>query len=477
MPIAGHPMHPTGHLVVANLERLAAASGNGLHTPSPTQNTSYPSQRISTNIIQDTIEVAGAEKAPRKRNKTKNKHKRNKRQRTDIGSGSEGADEAIFDPADLKNSDKTAVQLRYLAEKHATSGLSDEMLESLLEFHEEMQTMIAIKALELGTTVSAIEAVFGKYIGVRRPSRWNRFLQSPRARAEFKAARGVGSGEGMRRLSAMWKSMTEGEKDVYKEATQETDSASLNAMDQQLATLEVGSRSRNQILQSGSNTVINPRSLEKYKDVADKYVDDIMRNCIPIAKSNHFEMVIVAVSNHISKHSFQITRSTVGVKKIVEEIYAIDGVNNFATEVQASLVGRKPSELSKSNKETGREFHTRVVATLSKDVTGLKHWPWSKCDATLKEAGFQLQLLAGARSNEATFKVSSSNLNRAKLLALESDLQNKFIRLVKVNQTTSAQIETTGNTDHTAPTISSQIERTQRTENPTITAECPMSLV
>ncbi|KAH9816840.1 hypothetical protein DFH28DRAFT_1081658 [Melampsora americana] len=414
MPIAGHPMHPTGHLVVANLERLAAAN---------------------------TIEVAGAEKAPRKHNKTKNKHKRNKRQRTDIGSGSEAADEPIFEPANLKNSDKTAVQLRYLAEKHATSGLSDEMLESLLEFHEQMQTMIAIKALELGTTVSAIEAVFGKYIGVRRPLRWNRFLQSLRARAEFKAACGVGSGEGMRRLSALWKSMTEGKKDVYKEATQETDLASLNAMDEQLATLEVGSRSRNQILQSGSNTEINPRSLEKYKDVADKY-------CIPIAKSNHFEMVIVAVSNHISKHSFQITRSTVGVKKIVEEIYAIDGVNNFATEVRASL-----------------------------DVTGLKHWPWSKCDATLKEAGFQLQLLAGARSNEATFKVSSSNLNRAKLLALESDLQNKFIRLVKVNQTTLAQIETTGNTDHTAPTTSSQIERTERTENPTITAECPMSLV
>ncbi|EGG11545.1 uncharacterized protein MELLADRAFT_91125 [Melampsora larici-populina 98AG31] len=398
MPITGHPVHPTGTQIVANLERLAAAAGaNGLPTPSHTQNTSHLTQRPSTNTTEVPSTVTA--KPPRKRNKTKGKNKRNKRKRGDKGSGSETEDVPIFDPADLKNSDKTALQLRYLAEEHSSSGMSDEILESVLEFHEEMQTLIAIKALKLGTTVLAIEAVFGKYIGVRRPSRWNRFLQSPRARAVFKAACGVGSGEGMRQLSVVWKSMSEVEKEVYNEATQEADLASLQAMDKDLANLAVGSRSRDQILQSASNTVINPRSLKKYKDNANRYLDDVMKHCVPVAKSNHFEMIIVAVSNHISDHSFQMTRSTVGVKKIVEEIYAIDGVNKFATEVQAHLVGRKPSELTKSQSENARKFHARVVASLStycKEVTGLKHWPWSNCDATFKEAGFKFELLPGA---------------------------------------------------------------------------------
>ncbi|EGG08439.1 uncharacterized protein MELLADRAFT_84610 [Melampsora larici-populina 98AG31] len=468
MPIAGYPIHPTGLDLVANLERLADSQAHGLHTPSHTQNTG--TQRIESDGTPP-VPSTTTEKPPRKRNKTKGKNKRNKRKRGDNGSGSENEDDQpTFDPAQLKDSDKTALQLRYLAEKHATAGMSDELIESLLDFHEEIQTMIAIKALELGTTVSAIEGVFrymfsGKYIGVCRPSRWNRFLQSVQARAIFKLARGVGSGQGMRELSRVWRSMTEAEKDVYKEATQETDTANLQAMDQDLAELEIGPRSRDQILQSRSNTLINPRSLKLYKDNAEKYLDEIMAKCIPITRSNHFEIVVVAVSNHISTHSFQFTRSTLGVKKVVEEIYAIDGVNNFATEVQAHLVGQRPSELGVMGKsENGRAYQSRVTASLStflritadiqlylEDITGLRHWPWSKCDLTLREAGYKLELLPGAQSVEATFKQNSRHLNRAKLLAIESDLKDHLIQLVKTNEVTPAQNTNANTTNQPSP--------------------------
>ncbi|KAH9812832.1 hypothetical protein DFH28DRAFT_1084203 [Melampsora americana] len=440
MPITGHPFHPTGSQIVAHLERLAANEANGLHggdapssTQSQTPNTSTPSQRIGPNTTN--VASTATDKPPCKRSKTKTKSKtkRNKRKRNDNGSGTETEEEPTFDPTGLKNSDKTVVQLRYLAEKYASSCMTDAILESVLEFHEELQTMIAIKALELGTTVSAIEVVFGKYIGVRRPSRWNQFLQSPRARTVFKA--GVGSGEGMQQLSAMWKSMTEEEKDVYKEAVQEMDSTDLQAMDEDLAGLE-----------SGTNTVINPQSLKKYKDNTENYLDDVMKNV----------MVIVAVSTHISNHSFQMTRSTVGIQKVVKEIYAIDGVNNFASEVQAHLVGRKPGELSKTKSEW------LLCSQVIVEVTGLKHWPWSKCDATLKEAGFQLELLKGARLVEGTFKVSSSNLNRAKLLALESNLQNNFIYLAPINQST------------TAPNQNQRIKNTENPTDPTTTTH-PLS--
>lgn len=65
----------------------------------------------------------------------------------------------VFDLADIQATNKTAVELRCLAEKHAQTGISQEVFQSVLEFHDEMETLIAIKALELGTTVSAIEEI------------------------------------------------------------------------------------------------------------------------------------------------------------------------------------------------------------------------------------------------------------------------------------------------------------------------------
>ncbi|KAH9809561.1 hypothetical protein DFH28DRAFT_1086207 [Melampsora americana] len=362
MPITGHPFHLTGNQVVANLEHIADIKSNGLHTPS---------QCISTNTNTTNVPSTATNQPPRKCNKTKTKgkSKSNKQKRNNTGSRSETKEEPVFDPADLNNSDKTV-------------------------FHKELQTMILIKALKLATAVSPIETVFGKYIGACRPLRWNRFLQSLRAREVFKAAQGVGSGEGMRQLSVVWKSMAKAEKDVYKEATQEIDWASLQAMDKDLAELEVGAQSRNQTLQSGSNTVVNPRSLKNYKDNADRYLDDIMRKVI-------------------------------GVTKIVKEIYAMDGFNDFATEVQAHLTGPKPGEMTKS-----------------KSVTS-----------------FTAEWL------QETFKSVSSNISRAKLLALESDLENNLIRMAPLNQSTPAQ-----------PQTPAQAQHTENTENTTDTSTTRLPL-
>ena len=86
------------------------------------------------------------------------------------------------------------------------------------------------------------------------------------------------------------------------------------------------------------------------------------------------------------------------------------------------------------------------------EVTGLKHWPWSNCDAVFKEAGFKFTLLPGAQSVEETFKTKSNNISRAKLLAIKSDLANNLIHLAQINQPSSPQTQSTENTEHVANT-------------------------
>lgn len=70
------------------------------------------------------------------------------------------------------------------------------------------------------------------------------------------------------------------------------------------------------------------------------------KQCIPVAKTNHFELVIIAVSNHLSKHNFQITRNTVGADKAVEVLYKKDGTDNFPCQLQAYLMGKSSAELA-----------------------------------------------------------------------------------------------------------------------------------
>ncbi|KAH9809626.1 hypothetical protein DFH28DRAFT_1086086 [Melampsora americana] len=403
---------------------MIAAGVTQLQTPPATQNTgSVAASTQSTNKRQGPT------------NHLKWKKSKRSKHSTTAGMEEDGDEQPVFDPAQLKASNKTAIELRCLAVKFAMSGLTETVLESVLAFHEEIETMIAIKALELGVTVSDIEKVFGKYVGIRRPSAWNRFLQSPNARAIFKEARGIGDGKGMKLLSQVWKNMTQEEKDVYKEATQAADSTTLNTLEQGLEEVQVGPQRRQAILHPRSNVVINPRNLVQYKHNAETFMDEMLAKCIPVAKTNHFEVVLIAVSTHIGKHNFQITRNTAGVTLPVKMIYDIEGVQNFPAQLQALLVGKTTLQLADDLADkTAHGLHARVVKSLSRflhGVTGLNHWPWSRCDKTLGDLGFELKLLPGARSQLATFKTPSNTLNQAKLLALESDLNDNMIHLVR----------------------------------------------
>ncbi|KAH9807204.1 hypothetical protein DFH28DRAFT_916562 [Melampsora americana] len=450
--------------IVNRLESLVNDQEGGLESQiTNTQTTNNPSTGTDPGVAQS--QRADPEAIhPRKRGPGKKARPAAKRSKTT----NQPDDAPILEAFDIQQTtNKSAVELRFLAEKYATVGMSEVTLNAVLKFHDEMQTMIAIKALELGTTVSVIEQIFGKYIGTRRMSAWNCFLRSDTARGIFKAASGISSGEAMKRLGATWANMDQDEKQIYKDLAGQvnngTDTPNINnsnieTLDEQLDVMDVGPQSRDNILHPRSNTLINARCLKKYKENAIRLLDLTLARCVPVARSNLFELAIIAVSTHSGKYNFQLTRNTAGIDKQIQFMYASDGINNFPAQLQSYVLGKTTTNLAVDTANPAGRFQSRVVNALSNhlcasfqqhsnETTLLSKWPWSNCDKVLADAGFQLKLLPGARSEEQTFKTPSARLNHAKLLAIDSDLKEKLIQLLPI-QRSNTEIQVDQNITH-----------------------------
>lgn len=54
---------------------------------------------------------------------------------------------------------------------------------------------------------------------------------------------------------------------------------------------------------------------------------------------------MIAISSHIAKHNFQLTRNTIGLDKALDVIYASDGATALPVQLQAYLVGKTPQSL------------------------------------------------------------------------------------------------------------------------------------
>ncbi|KAH9814910.1 hypothetical protein DFH28DRAFT_1107863 [Melampsora americana] len=416
-----HQPHQTGTNLASHLERIVHEQESGLLLqmssaqvpntqqvirPNPTASRPPP---ISSNPITSTVTTS----------EEQSKHSTRKRP----GNQSNSNNKPITDRFDLQETtNKSAVELRVLAQNYATEGMNEVAVNAVLQFHEEMQTMIAIKALELGITVSVIEEIFGKYIGVRRPSAWNQFLRSDLAHAVFKEASGIHSGEAMKVLGAKWSSMDADEKKPYIDAAKKG-KTHLDKLDNELEAIEVGPHTWNKILQPRTKVLTNAVCLKKYKDNAKRLLDNTIAKCVPIAKSNHFELVIIAVSNHIGKHNFQLTRNTAALDKQIKFLY--DSDEPFPAQLQTYLLGKTIPELASDIANSSRRFKSQVVHNLS---TVLR-----------------------ARTAETTLKTPSSALNHAKALALDQDLKEHLLRLVK------------------------RTEQSVRFDNQTITAPTPTS--
>ncbi|KAH9820985.1 hypothetical protein DFH28DRAFT_883738, partial [Melampsora americana] len=132
------------------------------------------------------------------------------------------------------------------------------------------------------------------------------------------------------------------------------------------------------------------------------------------------------------------------------------------------LVGKTPEVLMMDLECCGRKFQSRVVRALSAFLlakTGLKNWPWSKCDNTLAEAGYELKLLPGSRSDINTFKTSSNSLNQAKLVAMDKDLKEHLIQLVPIQRSEENQVRSQTQGSNNQPNISLNRNRALNTSN------------
>ncbi|KAH9809485.1 hypothetical protein DFH28DRAFT_1066272 [Melampsora americana] len=431
--------------IVKRLESIVNDQEGGLESQiTNTQTTNNPSTGTDPGVAQS--QRADPEAIhPRKQGPGKKARPAAKRSKTT----NQPDDAPILEAFDIQQTtNKSAVELRFLAKKYATVGMSEVTLNVVLKFHDEMQTMIAIKALELGTTVSVIEQIFGKYIGTRQMSAWNCFLRSNTAQGIFKAASGISSGEAMKRLGATWANMDQDEKQIYKDLAGKvnngTDTPNINnsnnkTLDKQLDVMDVGSQSRDNILHPCSNTLINARCLKKYKENAIRLLDLTLARCVLVARSNLFELAIIAVSTHSGKYNFQLTQNTAEIDKQIQFMYASDGINNFPAQLQSYVLGKTTTNLAV---DTASQF-----SILHHETTLLSKWPWSNCDKVLADAGFQLKLLPGARSEEQTFKTPSARSNHTKLLAIDSDLKEKLIQLLPI-QRSNTEIQVDQNITH-----------------------------
>lgn len=136
--------------IVSQLESIAESITGSLDPPTNTQITNSQSAPVRS----EEATTSSQADHRRKRRTTKSTNKMNaKKNKTPNDTPPN------INIADIQGMNKTAVELRCLAEKHAQSGMSQAVFQSILKFHEEMETLIAVKALELGTTVSVIEEI------------------------------------------------------------------------------------------------------------------------------------------------------------------------------------------------------------------------------------------------------------------------------------------------------------------------------
>ncbi|EGG06997.1 Hypothetical protein MELLADRAFT_86156 [Melampsora larici-populina 98AG31] len=267
----------------------------------------------------------------------------------------------------------TSEELRCLAEKNSTAGINKDQMDKLIAFHESQQHALAMMALEIGVSVSAIEATWGKCIAVRMATAWNRFLQSDKAKQLFKIHGGVANGQAMSELSRMWKHMSPEAKATFK--------APLPDVDLDFGDKIVSNKRARQIVQPRTVLKANPTSLQK----SEKQVQTFLTNII---------------AQHVAAHNFQHRVATPGAHLAVELITETAGTEEFASLVQSYITGNSTEALEakrqcKGNnaKSIKKEVFSRLGRLLAEHTnTALSNWPWSNCDSTLAAFGLWVAL-------------------------------------------------------------------------------------
>ncbi|KAH9808548.1 hypothetical protein DFH28DRAFT_996045 [Melampsora americana] len=330
----------------------------------------------------------------------------------------------------------TSEELRCLAEKNASRGINKDQMEKLIAFHESQQHALAMMALEIGVSVSAIEATWGKRIAVRMATAWNRFLQSDEAKTLFKMYGGVANGAAMSELSQLWKHMSPEAKASFKLPLPDVD---LDFGDKVVSNKRVRS-----IVHPRTILKATPTSLEKSEKQVQLFLTNIIGQATPIAKSCNCEFVFFAVSKHVAAHNFQHRVATPGAHLAVEMITETAGTDEFASQVQSYITGNSTEALEAKRhckggnaKSMKKEVFARLGRLLSEHTnTALSNWPWSSCDSSLATFGLRVALTRpDSKLNIDVLKTPSAQLSGPNSRLIIFELDQGGIGLLPINST------------------------------------------
>ncbi|KAH9812029.1 hypothetical protein DFH28DRAFT_1031848, partial [Melampsora americana] len=307
----------------------------------------------------------------------------------------------------------TSEELRCLAEKHSTPGINQAQMDKLIAFHETQQHELAMMALEIGVSVSAIEATWGKRLAVRMATAWNRFLQSDEAKTLFKMYGGIANGQAMSELSGMWKYMSPEAKAAFK--------APLPDVELDFGDKVVSNKRARQIVQPRSILKATPTSLQTSGMQVQAFLRDIL-------------------TKHLATHNFQHRVATPGAQLAVELITETAGSDEFAAQLQSYITGNSIEAIEAKKKWKGdnaKSMKKEVFSRLGRLIyehsnTALSHWPWSDCDTALAAFGLCVTLRPGSKLNINVLKTPSARLSGPDSRLINFELDQGGISLLPI---------------------------------------------
>ncbi|KAH9809382.1 hypothetical protein DFH28DRAFT_1188921 [Melampsora americana] len=254
----------------------------------------------------------------------------------------------------------TSEELRCLAEKHSTPSISQAQMDKLIVFHETQQHELAMMALKIGVSVSAIKATWGKRLAVQMAT-------ADEANTLFKMYGGIANGQAMSELSGMWKYMSPEAKAAFK--------APLPNVELNFANNVVSNKRACQIA--------TPTSFQTSGMQVQTFLRDIL-------------------TKYLATHNFQHRVATPGAQLAVELITETAGSNDYITGNSIKAIEAKKKWKGDNTKSMKKEVFSRLGRLI------YNHWPWSDCDTALAAFGLCVTLRPGLKLNINVLKPPSA---------------------------------------------------------------------
>ncbi|KNZ50082.1 hypothetical protein VP01_4608g2, partial [Puccinia sorghi] len=245
------------------------------------------------------------------------------------------------------------VQLSKVAEDHSKGCFSADDEEFFLKFYQEQQKNLVIKAIERVVSLSMVHNFLGRRIAVREANKWNQFLQTNQAQAIFQmSGQGIKDKNIMNKLSEAYAKLTPEEKAALAKSATPTDTLVeelINCPDQMGTTFNQQPPPQTQPGHQRTQADCTLTAKELALDDLSEDDAQLPSNSAPtmlhyllavnIAQTCNCEVVLFAVTKHLSKHSLNFSRWTPGAKESHQKISDLDGNMHYSARLQALING------------------------------------------------------------------------------------------------------------------------------------------